>query len=72
MAATESSNPNTVKEIFKDGMQHQDWLSLVAVHIDCLLLYVSSYFGARLRSNEKYVTFFHAYCFFACFWYIHV
>ncbi|CAN6805354.1 unnamed protein product [Brassica oleracea] len=53
MAATESSNPNTVKEIFKDGMQHQDWLSLVAVHIDCLLLYVSSYFGARLRSNEK-------------------
>lgn len=39
----------------RDGMQRKDWLSLVAVHSDCWLLSVSSYFGARLNRNERYV-----------------
>ncbi|EOA21451.1 hypothetical protein CARUB_v10001835mg [Capsella rubella] len=37
----------------RDGMQRKDWLSLVAVHSDCWLLSVSSYFGARLNRNER-------------------
>ncbi|CAN6874813.1 unnamed protein product [Brassica oleracea] len=37
----------------RDGMQRHDWLSLVAVHSDCWLLSVSSYFGPRLSRNEK-------------------
>lgn len=40
----------------RDGMQRKDWLSLVAVHSDCWLLSVSSYFGARLNRNERYVS----------------
>lgn len=40
----------------RDGMERKDWLSLVAVHSDCWLLSVSSYFGARLNRNERYVT----------------
>ncbi|KAE8656408.1 PHD finger protein Alfin1 [Hibiscus syriacus] len=39
----------------RDGMQEQDWLSLVAVHSDSWLLAVAFYFGARFAfgKNER-------------------
>ncbi|KAH7372763.1 hypothetical protein KP509_17G019900 [Ceratopteris richardii] len=37
----------------RDGMQQQDWLSLVAVHSDSWILSVAFYFGARLNKAER-------------------
>ncbi|KAI5065899.1 hypothetical protein GOP47_0018523 [Adiantum capillus-veneris] len=37
----------------RDGMQRQDWLSLVAVHSDAWILSVAYYFGARLDKTER-------------------
>ncbi|MCO5566382.1 hypothetical protein L7F22_020059 [Adiantum nelumboides] len=37
----------------RDGMQRQDWLSLVAVHSDAWILSVAYYFGARLDKIER-------------------
>ncbi|KAE8689079.1 PHD finger protein ALFIN-LIKE 8 [Hibiscus syriacus] len=36
----------------KDGMQEKDWLSLVAVHSDSMLLAVAFYFGARFGFDK--------------------
>ncbi|CAA0843003.1 PHD finger protein ALFIN-LIKE 2 [Striga hermonthica] len=37
----------------RDGMNRRDWLSLIAVHSDCWLLFVAFYLGARLNRNES-------------------
>ncbi|XP_076899159.1 PHD finger protein Alfin1-like [Bidens hawaiensis] len=37
----------------RDGMQEQDWLSLVAVHSDSWLLSVAYYFGARFGFGKS-------------------
>lgn len=42
----------------RDGMNRQDWLSLIAVHSDSWLLSVSFYMGARLNRNERFIVLF--------------
>lgn len=42
----------------RDGMQENDWLSLVAVHSDVWLLSVALFFGARFGFDraDRYIS----------------
>ena len=37
----------------RDGMEHKDWLSLIAVHSDSWLYAVAFYFCARFNRNDR-------------------